>query len=93
MLSLVCDVVSAFRGKGKKSTWQTRNVCNDASKVFNKLSKFPLTVGEEDIEMVEKFVIAMYNRSTRNSNEWPRTYYVLTIGASVLSGETNCTYP
>ena len=59
-----CDVVSAFRGKGKKSAWQTWNVCNDASGVFSKLSKYPPTVGDEDIENLEKFVIAMYDRSS-----------------------------
>ncbi len=31
-----CDVVSAWiRGKGKKSAWQTWNVCNDASSVVS----------------------------------------------------------
>lgn len=46
-----CDVVSAFRGKGKKSAWQTWNVYNGASSVFEKLSKYPPTVGDEDIEI------------------------------------------
>ena len=56
--------MSAFRGKGKKSAWQTWNVCNDASSVFNKLSKYPPTVGDEDIENLEKCVIGMYDRSS-----------------------------
>ena len=29
-----CDVVSAFRWKGKKSAWQTWNVCPEASDIF-----------------------------------------------------------
>ena len=59
-----CDVVSAFRGKGKKSAWQTWNVCNVASSVFKKLSKYPPTVGDEDLEILEKFVVIMYDRSS-----------------------------
>ena len=39
-----CDVVSAFRGKGKKSAWQTCDVCGEASDIFAKLSKYPPTV-------------------------------------------------
>ena len=35
-----CDV-SAFRGKGKKSAWQPRNVCPEASTIFRKLSQYP----------------------------------------------------
>lgn len=58
-----CDIVSAFRGKGKKSAWQTWH-CNDASSVFNKLSKYPPTVGDEDLEILEKYVVTMYDRSS-----------------------------
>ena len=29
-----CDTVSAFRGKGKRSAWQTWDVCSEASDVF-----------------------------------------------------------
>jgi len=39
-----CDVVSAFRGKGKKSAWQTWDVCDEASGVFSKLSQYPPVV-------------------------------------------------
>ena len=35
-----CDVVSAFRGKGKKSARQTWDVCDDASGFFSKLSHY-----------------------------------------------------
>ena len=60
-----CDVVSSFRGKGKKSAWQTWNVCNDdVSKIFKKLSKYPPTVEDEDIKIVEKFIVTLYDRSS-----------------------------
>jgi len=33
------DAVSAFRGKGKKSAWQTWNVCKEASTTLTKLTQ------------------------------------------------------
>ena len=59
-----CDIVSAFRGKGKKSAWQTWDVCDEASGVFCKLSKYPPVVDDEDLETLEKFVVMMYDRSS-----------------------------
>ncbi|KAJ8351997.1 hypothetical protein SKAU_G00234730 [Synaphobranchus kaupii] len=59
-----CDVVSAFREKGKKSAWQTWDVCTEASDVFMKLSKYPPTVEDGDLQVLEKFVITMYDRSS-----------------------------
>eukprot|EP00745_Piridium_sociabile_P026562 TRINITY_DN4240_c0_g2_i9.p1 TRINITY_DN4240_c0_g2~~TRINITY_DN4240_c0_g2_i9.p1 ORF type:complete len:1084 (-),score=281.98 TRINITY_DN4240_c0_g2_i9:490-3741(-) len=58
-----CDVVSAFRGKGKKSAWQTWDVCDEASDVFSKLSQYPPAVDDNDLETLEKFVVMMYDRS------------------------------
>ena len=58
-----CDVVSAFRGKGKKSAWQTWDVCEEASDVFSKLSQYPPVVDDDDsLETLEKFVVMMYDR-------------------------------
>ncbi|KAJ8358245.1 hypothetical protein AAFF_G00020150 [Aldrovandia affinis] len=59
-----CDVVSAFRGKGKKSAWQTWDVCDEASGVFSKLSQYPPVVDDEDLKTLEKFVVMMYDRSS-----------------------------
>ena len=59
-----CDVVSGFRGKGKKSAWQTWNVCDEASGVFSKLSHYPPVVANEDLDILEKFVVMMYDRSS-----------------------------
>ena len=36
-----CDVVSAFRGKGKQSAWQTQDVGAEASDVFARLGQYP----------------------------------------------------
>jgi len=58
------QVVSAFRGKGKKSAWQIWDVCPEASDVFTKLSCYPTDVEEDDTVMLEKFVVTMYDRSS-----------------------------
>lgn len=55
-----CDVVSAFRGKGKKSAWQIWGV----SHVFSKLSQYLPVVDDEDLKSLEKFVVMMYDRSS-----------------------------
>ena len=41
------DVVSAFRGKGKRVAWQTRDVYFEASEVFAKLSMYPPVFGDK----------------------------------------------
>ena len=58
-----CDVISSFRGKGKKSAWQTWDVCDEASDVFTRLSQYPPTVDDDDLTTLEKFVVMMYDRS------------------------------
>ena len=59
-----CDVVSAFRGKGKKSAWLTCDAYTEVSDVFAKLSQYPLTVDDEDLQILEKFVVIMCDRSS-----------------------------
>ena len=59
-----CDVVSAFHGKGKKSAWQTWDVCDEASGVFIKLSQYPPVLDDENLKTLEKFVVMMYDRSS-----------------------------
>ena len=57
-----CDVVSGICGKGKKSACQTWNVYPKASHVFTKISQYPPTVGDDDLETLETFVVTMYDR-------------------------------
>ena len=59
-----CDVVSAFRSKGKKSAWQSWDVCEEASDVFSNLSQYPLAVDDDSLETLKKFVVMMYDRSS-----------------------------
>ena len=54
-----CDVVSAFRGKGKKTAWQTWNVCGEVSETFTNLSQHPTSVTNLDLQNLERYVILM----------------------------------
>ena len=57
-----CDVVSAVHGKRKKSAWQTWDMCADVSDVFARLSQYPPTVNDNEVDILEKFVVMMYVR-------------------------------
>ena len=54
------DVVSAFHEKDKRYAWQTWDVCG----VFSKLSKYPPAVEDCDMNILEKSVVTMYDRSS-----------------------------
>ena len=59
-----CYVVSAFRGKGKKSAWLAWDAYTEVSDVIAKLSQYPLTVDDEDLQILGKFVVIIYYRSS-----------------------------
>ena len=59
-----CDVVSSFNAKRKKIAWQTWNVCNEASVIFTKFSQCPSKIEESDLQILDKCVVLMYDRSS-----------------------------
>ena len=59
-----CDVVTTFRGKGKKSAWQTWDVFDEVTETFSKLSQFPTEVTYTDLNTLERFIVLMYDRSS-----------------------------
>lgn len=59
-----CDVVSAFRGRGKKSAWQTWAVCSEASEAFSQLSQYQPTIDDAILDVLEQFVVLLYDRSS-----------------------------
>ena len=59
-----CDLVSAFHGKGNKSAWQTWDMCAEASDAFARLSQYPPTVNDNEIDFLEKFVVILCDRSS-----------------------------
>ena len=59
-----CDVVSSFRGKGKRTAWETWNIFTEIAETFALLSNVPASVTDADMANLEKFVILMYDRSS-----------------------------
>ncbi|XP_034030967.1 uncharacterized protein LOC117514556 [Thalassophryne amazonica] len=59
-----CDVVSSFHGKSKKTAWQAWDFCPEVTHVFNKLSKYPAVIEDVDLNILEKFVIIMYDKNS-----------------------------
>ena len=59
-----CDTVSSFHGKGKRSAWQTWDMFEKVSPVFTKLGSTPMAISDEDMQVIEEFVVLMYDRSS-----------------------------
>ena len=63
-----CDVVSYFWGKGKLTAWPTWGVCPEVSSLFRKLSKYSPTITDGVLDILEKFVVTMYDKHS-NTNK------------------------
>ena len=59
-----CDTVSSFTGKGKKSAWQSWNVFEEVTEVFSRLSSPRDNVTNDDMSIIEEFVVIMYDRTS-----------------------------
>ena len=61
-----CDTTSAFRGKAKKTAWNTWQAFPDATNVFMDLSMNPFQIMEEspNFDVVQRLVINMYSKSS-----------------------------
>ena len=63
-----CDIVSAFKNKGKKSFFQTWEIFPEITSTFVKMSTYPLSISEEDEQRIEKFIVLLYDRSSTSFN-------------------------
>ena len=59
-----CDTVSAFHGKGKKSAWETWKVFGEVTNAFLAISNMPVTITDEVMSALERFVILLYDRTS-----------------------------
>ena len=52
-------MVSAIRGKGQKSAWQTHDVCAEATDAFARLSQYPqvATANDNEVDIQDNFVV------------------------------------
>ena len=59
-----CDTVSFFSGKRKKTAFQAWNCYPEATEVFRTLSTPQAMLSHEQLRILERFVVLMYNRTT-----------------------------
>jgi hypothetical protein len=59
-----CDVTSFFCGRGKKSAWDTWDVYPDITNMFLELSDAPIELTGNNLNLCERFVILMYDRTS-----------------------------
>ena len=60
-----CDTTSAFKGKAKKSAWQTWKAYKQVTDSFEDLSQNPfkeLNDESRDFQVLQKFVVQMYSK-------------------------------
>ena len=65
-----CDTVSAFRGKGKKSTWQAWQAYEDITDTFVYLAQHPFSrihIDSEHFKKIERLIVIMYDRTSHLS--------------------------
>ncbi len=58
------DTVSSFGTKGKKTAWTTWINYEDITPTFLALSAGPAHIKDEDVAMLERFTILLYNRTS-----------------------------
>ncbi|KAG0717816.1 hypothetical protein GWK47_053675 [Chionoecetes opilio] len=60
-----CDTVSAFVGHGKKSAWATWNTLPELTDALLSLAKAPTSIQEDTMHVIERFVILLYDRTSK----------------------------
>ena len=61
---MVLFVFQALEERTKKSFFQTWNVSQEVTQTFVNLSKFQVNLEKNNIEMLEKFIILLYDKSS-----------------------------
>jgi hypothetical protein len=62
-----CDTVSAFNGKGKKSTWQAWSACPEVTDTFVYLAGNPFTELDSDsvhFRRLERYTVILYDKKS-----------------------------
>ena len=63
-----CDTVSGFNLRSKKSAWDTWKAYDEATSTFLALSKAPTEVSDDDLAVLERFTILLYDRTSAESD-------------------------
>ena len=59
-----CDVISFFSGRGKTSAWHVWEVLSELTDTFLELASSTVTVSEDIMLLIEKFVVLWYDRTS-----------------------------
>lgn len=64
------DVTSCLQSVGiaKKSGWQTWILFKEAFESFTNLSQNPALIRDLDLQMLHRFIVVIYNRSSENTS-------------------------
>ena len=62
-----CDLVSFFRGKGKKTAWATSKNLDAVTEAFFSLGSTPQQI-EPYCELIEQFIVLLYDRTTTHTS-------------------------
>ncbi|MES9879581.1 MAG: hypothetical protein ABW185_01720 [Sedimenticola sp.] len=63
-----CDTVSSFATKGKKTAWDTWKAFDNVTVAFRNLSKGPAHICDDDMDILERFTILLYDRTSSKVN-------------------------
>lgn len=77
-----CDIVSSFSGKGKKSAWETWTKCAENLQFTSTFMALASPINESGVEshveVLERFVILLYDRASTLSNVNDARKYLFT---------------
>ena len=59
-----CDTVSSFASKAKKTAWETWKSFSEVNGAFKELQCMPGETSNESMELLERFMVLMYNRTS-----------------------------
>lgn len=68
-----CDTVSTFTGRGKKTAWQVWKAYQAVNGAFNELLSIPIEISEKSMLLLERFVVLMYDRTSKSKETAFRT--------------------
>ena len=64
-----CNTVSAFAGRGKKTTWVTWKSFSEVTSGFSELLCMPSEISEGSMSLLERFVVLIYYRTSTEVND------------------------
>lgn len=60
-----CDTSSSFSSVGKKTAWDTWTAFPEITETFISLSSMPLSISDENMNKLQRFVILLYDRTSQ----------------------------